>query len=171
MMREVAMPACASEVSVCSSQCFATLRSVTMAARAPGRNAATRVPSDGGFRVLGLQRRPVGAALHALNEDIRIRLQPDRSGLAANAMAGLFAHEGAAAGGQHGGTAVEQPRDHPRLAVPEIRLAVSRENLRNGHAGMSQLDFPLRPEKPPPPPRRRPPPPSGFPRPHPAPPP
>ena len=41
------MPASASEASVCSSQCFATLRSVTMAVRAPGRNAAMRAPSDG----------------------------------------------------------------------------------------------------------------------------
>ena len=46
MMREAAMPACASEASACSSQCFATVRSVTMAVRAPGRNAATRAPSD-----------------------------------------------------------------------------------------------------------------------------
>jgi hypothetical protein len=47
MIREVAMPASASEASVLSSQCLATLRSVTMAVRAPGRNAATRPPSDG----------------------------------------------------------------------------------------------------------------------------
>ena len=36
------MPACASEASVASSQCFATVRSVTMAVRTPGRSAATR---------------------------------------------------------------------------------------------------------------------------------
>jgi hypothetical protein len=46
MMRDVAMPASASEASVFSNQCLATLRSVTMAVRAPGRNAATRPPSD-----------------------------------------------------------------------------------------------------------------------------
>jgi hypothetical protein len=37
MMHDVAMPASDSEASVFSSQCFATLRSVTMAARAPGQ--------------------------------------------------------------------------------------------------------------------------------------
>ena len=41
------MPASVSERSVCSSQCLATVRSVTMAVRTPGRNAATRAPSDG----------------------------------------------------------------------------------------------------------------------------
>ena len=41
------MPACASEPSVFSSQCFATVRSVTMAVRTPGRKAAMRAPSDG----------------------------------------------------------------------------------------------------------------------------
>ena len=40
------MPASASERSVGSSQCFATVRSVTMAVRTPGRNAATRAPSE-----------------------------------------------------------------------------------------------------------------------------
>ena len=47
MIRDVAMPASASAASVFSSQCFATVRSVTMAVRAPGRNAAMRAPSDG----------------------------------------------------------------------------------------------------------------------------
>ena len=41
------MPASASEASVFSSQCLATVRSVTMAVRTPGRKAATRAPSDG----------------------------------------------------------------------------------------------------------------------------
>jgi hypothetical protein len=45
MTCEVAMPAAASELSVFSSQCLATVRSVTIAARTPGRNAATRPPS------------------------------------------------------------------------------------------------------------------------------
>ena len=47
MIRDEAMPASDSEASVCSSQCLATVRSVTMAVRAPGRSAATRPPSDG----------------------------------------------------------------------------------------------------------------------------
>ena len=45
-MCEWAMPACASDASVCASQCFATVRSVTIAVRAPGRSAAMRLPSE-----------------------------------------------------------------------------------------------------------------------------
>ena len=44
---DVAIPACDSDASVGSSQCLATVRSVTMAVRAPGRKAAMRAPSDG----------------------------------------------------------------------------------------------------------------------------
>jgi hypothetical protein len=40
------MPAAANEICVFSSQCLATVRSVTIAVRTPGRNAATRAPSD-----------------------------------------------------------------------------------------------------------------------------
>jgi hypothetical protein len=45
-MRELAMPACLSDASVCSNQCFATVWSVTMAVRAPGRSALMRSPSE-----------------------------------------------------------------------------------------------------------------------------
>ena len=40
------MPACASDAWVGASQFFATVRSVTMAVRTPGRIAAMREPSD-----------------------------------------------------------------------------------------------------------------------------
>ena len=40
------MPASASERSVGSSQCLATVLSVTIAVRTPGRSAAMRAPSD-----------------------------------------------------------------------------------------------------------------------------
>jgi hypothetical protein len=46
MIREAAMPASVRDASVCSSQCLATVRSVTIAVRAPGRSAAIRAPSD-----------------------------------------------------------------------------------------------------------------------------
>ncbi len=41
------MPAAVNEASVLSSQYFATLRSVTIEVRTPGRSAAIRAPSDG----------------------------------------------------------------------------------------------------------------------------
>ena len=103
--------------------------------------------ADGRDRILGLQQRPVGAALDALHDDVDIRLEPDRDRLVADAVAGLLAHEGAAAGGDHGRAAIEQPRDHPRLAVAEIRLAMGREDFRNGHTGMGRLDLDIGVEK------------------------
>jgi hypothetical protein len=49
--------------------------------------------------------------------------------------AGLRVHEGAAAGGQHVGRALQQARDHPALAVAEGRLAQLGEDLRDRAAG------------------------------------
>ena len=49
--------------------------------------------------------------------------------------AGIRVHHGAAAGRQHLRTAVEQTRDHAGFAAAETRLAVTRENIGNGHAG------------------------------------
>ena len=116
---------------------------------------------DGGGGIGGLQQRTVGAALHPAHDDIGIGLEPDRDRLVADAAAGLLAHEGAAAGREHGRTAVEQPRDHPRLAVPEMRLAMGFENVRDRHAGR-RLDLGIGVEKRQPQPRRQPPPDGGF---------
>ena len=76
--------------------------------------------------------------------------------LSLDAAAGLLAHEGAAAGGEHRRPAVEQPRDHPRLAIPEMRLAMGFENVRYRHAGR-RLDLGIGIEKRQPQPRRQPP--------------
>ena len=102
--------------------------------------------ADGRCRVRGLQQRPVGAAPDALHDHVDVGLEPDRDRLVADAVAGLLAHEGAAAGGDHGRAAVEQPRDHPRLAIPEIRLAMGFENIRDRHAGR-RLDLDIGIEK------------------------
>ncbi|MGY3106695.1 hypothetical protein ACVWW7_003322 [Bradyrhizobium sp. LM6.9] len=64
-----------------------------------------------------------------------IGLEPDRDRLRRDAAPRLLAHEGAAAGCQHDGAAVEQTRDHAGLAVAEMRLAVALEDFRYGHAG------------------------------------
>ena len=53
----------------------------------------------------------------------------------ADAGAGLGIHEGAAAGRQHLRAAVEQARDHARLAGAEVGLAIGGEDFRDGHAG------------------------------------
>src|SRR5438445_644230 len=111
------MPAAASDASVGSSQYFATVRSVTTAVRTPGRKAA------------------IGAAAHTAHDDVVICLEPDRDRLGGNPGAGLLAHESAAAGRQHHRFAIQQTRDHPRLAVAEMPLAMAFKNLRYAHAG------------------------------------
>ena len=85
---------------------------------------------DGRGGIGGLQQRAVGAALDAPQDGVGVGLEPDRNRLGADAVAGFLAHEGAAAGGEHAGTAVEQPRDHARLAVAEMRLAMGLEDIR-----------------------------------------
>jgi hypothetical protein len=95
---------------------------------------------DGRFGIGGPQQRTIGTALHPAQDGIGIRLEPDRDGLVADAIAGLLAHEGPAAGSQHGRTAVEKPCDHPRLAISKIRLATGIENVGDRHA-RRRLDF------------------------------
>src|SRR2546430_4054802 len=47
---------------------------------------------------------------------------------------GIRIDEGAAAGRQHLRAALQQARDHARLASAEFRLATDRENIGDGHA-------------------------------------
>ncbi len=116
---------------------------------------------DGAGRIGGLQQRTIGPPPDPAHDDIGIGLEPDRDRLTADAVASLFAQESAAAGGDHPGAAVEQPGDHPRLAIPEVRLAMDLENVRYRHAG-GLLDFGIGIEKRKPQPRREPPSDGGF---------
>ena len=116
---------------------------------------------NGRGRIGGLQQRAIGPALHPLHDDIGIGLEPDRDRPGMDAMTGLLAHEGAAAGRDHAGAAIEQPRDHPRLAVPKMRLAMGLENVRYRHPGR-RLDLQIGVEKRQPQPRRQPPSDGGF---------
>ena len=52
-----------------------------------------------------------------------------------DARPGLRIHEGAAAGRQHMHGIVEQPQDHPPLALAEALLAMALEDLGDGAAG------------------------------------
>ena len=86
---------------------------------------------------VGLQQRTV------VPRRLMRRISTSTVGLAARsrcpwraiARAGLRIHERAAAGRQHLRPALQQPRDHARLAGAEIRLAVGREDIRDRHAG------------------------------------
>jgi len=120
---------------------------------------------DGRGRIRGLQQRPVRAAPDPAHDGVDIGLEPDRDGLAANAVAGFLAQESAAAGREYIWAAVEQPRDHPRFAVPEMRLAMGFENIRDRHA-RGRLDLGIGVEKRQPQPRRQPPPDGRLARPH-----
>src|SRR6202000_704691 len=94
----------------------------------------------------GLQQRSVGAAFDPAQDHVGVSLEPDRNGLAMDALAGLVAHHGAAARRDPAGTAIEQTRDPPRLAVPEIWLAIGLENVRDRHA-VCGLDLGVRIDK------------------------
>ncbi len=129
------------------------------------RLAFTEQTPDGRFGVRRLQQRAVGAALDPAHDDLGIGLEPDRDRLVANPISGFLAHERAAAGRDYAWAVVEQSRDHPRLAVPEIRLAASLENIRDRHACRG-LDFGIGVQKRQPQPRRQPPSDGGFAGPH-----
>ena len=83
--------------------------------------------------VVGVQQRPVGALAHAAQQHLELRLQPDRHAALGDAPARLLVEEGAAAGRQHLGAAVEQTGDHPALAVAKIGLAEPLEDLGDRH--------------------------------------
>ena len=104
-------------------------------------------PFDGRGRIGGLQQRPVGAALDALQNYIAVGLKPDRDRLVVNPAPRFLAHAGSAAGGDDARTTLQQPRDHPRLAIAEIRLAMLRENLGHRQARMRDFDFMIGVEK------------------------
>ena len=100
--------------------------------------------------------RPIGATLDALHDHVGIRLEPDRHRFLADPLPGLLAlREGSAARGDDRRSAVEQPGDHPRLAIPEIGLAMCQENVRYRHAGR-RLDLDIGVEKRQPQPCRQP---------------
>ena len=83
-----------------------------------------------------LEQRPVAAPLDPrLISTSRSALSQTEMPLTRIAVAGVGVHEGAAAGRQHLRAALQQPRDHARLAGAEIGLAVVREDFGDGHAG------------------------------------
>ena len=81
--------------------------------------------------------------------------------LSRDAVAGFLAHEGAAAGGDHRRAVVEQACDHPRLAIPKMRLAMGLKNVRDRHPGR-RLDLGIGVEERQPQPGRQPPADGGF---------
>ncbi len=86
-------------------------------------------------RIGALEQRTIAAALDPAVQHLERGAQPDRDALGADRRAGVGVHEGAAAGRQHLRAALQQPRDHARLAGAEIGLAVGGEDFRDGHAG------------------------------------
>ena len=86
-------------------------------------------------RIGGFQHRAIGAALDAFHQHVELGLEPDRDGLGADERTRIGIHIGAAAGRQHLRSAVEQARDHARLAGAELGLAARLENIRDRHAG------------------------------------
>ena len=90
---------------------------------------------QGRGRIVGVQQRAVVAALDPAHQHVELGLEPDRHAFAADRGAGVGIHEGAAAGRQHLRPAVQQARDHARLAGTEVGLAVGREDIGDRHAG------------------------------------
>ncbi len=229
------MPASVSEASVFSSQCFATLRSVTMAVRTPGRKRGDaraqrwqHVAADDdvigalaerdidGDRIGMFQRRGHGVALMMPDAALAPRRTAARAGpRCIHRRSCRAARRATRSSGRHAdrparvrsisrptvasgsavcssgrsarrftrrmmisasalsqidtalspirlrvssrmkapppvastaGPLVEQPRDHPRLAIPEMRLTMGFENVRDRHAGRG-LDLGIGVEK------------------------
>ncbi len=86
-------------------------------------------------RVLRLQQRTVALAADAPQQRLVVGVEPDRDAAFAHPLARARIHEGAAAGGQHERTLVEQTRHDPPLPVAKIGLAEPREDFRNAEAG------------------------------------
>ena len=97
-----------------------------------GRGPLLEQPAQGLFRIGRLQERSVGLLAHAGEQNFETRLQPDRDAMSCDVLAGRRIHERAAAGREHQGPAIEQAGDHLALALTEIELAETLEDLGNG---------------------------------------
>ena len=87
-----------------------------------------------GAGVVGLEQRPVVAALDALHEHIEFGLEPDRDAFRADRGPGVRIRESSATGRQHLGPALQQAQDDARLARAEFRLPANGENIADRHA-------------------------------------
>ncbi|NRP76071.1 hypothetical protein ILFOPFJJ_06995 [Ensifer psoraleae] len=90
---------------------------------------------DGRLWVGGLQQPAASPALVAPHYHVRIRLEPDRDCLVMNQGTGLIMDERIRTGREHRGTLFERTRDHLRLEVPEMLLAMGLTELPYRRAG------------------------------------
>ena len=97
--------------------------------------------AQGFFRIRRLQQRAVVLAAHALQQGLEIRVEPDRDAALGDPLARARIEKGAAAGGEHDLSAVQQPHDDTALAVAEIALAMLCEDFGNSHTAGRGDDF------------------------------
>ncbi len=86
-------------------------------------------------RILAGEQGAVVAPADAASEHRKVGLQPYRGGLGRDQGSGLRVDERAPAGGQYVGRTIEQPGDHPALAVAERRFAILLEDVDDGPSG------------------------------------
>ena len=86
-------------------------------------------------RIAAAQQRAGVAPPDPVGEHRGIGIEPDRQRRFEDQRARLVVDEGAAAGRDHLGRAVDQPGDHAALPVAEMRLAEALEDIGDRHAG------------------------------------
>ena len=86
-------------------------------------------------RVLAAQQWAGVAPPHPLGQHLGRGVEPDGGRLFQDQRARLVIDEGAAAGGDHLGPAIDQPRDHAPLPVAKIGFAELFEDFGHAHAG------------------------------------
>src|SRR3546814_1226890 len=75
------------------------------------------------------EQRAVVAPGHALGEGLDVGVEPDDDAALQDQRSRFVIDEGATAGRDHPGRPVDQPRDHPPLAVPEAVFAEAVEDF------------------------------------------
>ena len=98
------------------------------------RVALLHQPPHHRFRIRRPQQRPGIALHHPPHQHRQLGAQPDRDPARHDRVARVGIHEGAPTGGQHLRPAAQQPPNHFRLTVPEMRLAILGEDIGDRHA-------------------------------------
>jgi hypothetical protein len=86
-------------------------------------------------RIALLEQRTVAAPADAFEQGFDVAIEPDRDGPVQHQRPRFRIDEGPAAGREDLGRSVDQPGDHPALAVAEAGFAEGREDFRDRELG------------------------------------
>ena len=85
--------------------------------------------------IAGREQRPIVATPDALDQHVKLGVEPNRNTLVGNSRPRCGIEVRAAAGGEDLRPPIEQTGDHARFAGAEVRFAVGRKNVGDRHAG------------------------------------